>query len=347
MIIMFKCICGKEFSSGRGLGGHKSKCKLFLGEEVYQERCSKLSESKKDTTIIHKGNIEKRIKKELLDEYLADGWIFGLTDEHKQKDSKSVSGENNPMYGKEHSSETRKKISESLQGLLVGERNGMYGVDRSGETHCCYGRIKIYKDDTNSTCYPEEFPELEKQGWKRGVCQRTKMITSQHTKEGQLASPNMGSPDSKASWRTSYFRGYYLRSSYEAVFVAYHMFKNINFEISSESRILTKYNEDGSIYYNYHPDFYLPDTNTIVETNNGYKKDLLKLREEITLSYGYNWKLVLSDKIDEMYYEALNDGLNIDELWYKIQESSQGNRPHWDYKDGKIIFIESEEIVNE
>lgn len=37
-------------------------------------------------------------------------------------------GESNHMYGKHHTEETKKKISEKLTGLLSGEKNPMYGI---------------------------------------------------------------------------------------------------------------------------------------------------------------------------------------------------------------------------
>lgn len=38
-----------------------------------------------------------------------------------------------PMLGKQHSEETKRKISESQKGLQVGEKNGMYGKKQSEE----------------------------------------------------------------------------------------------------------------------------------------------------------------------------------------------------------------------
>ena len=47
--------------------------------------------------------------------------------------SKSVTGENNPMFGKTHSIETRRKISEN-HADVSGENNPNYGKSRSDET---------------------------------------------------------------------------------------------------------------------------------------------------------------------------------------------------------------------
>ena len=48
-------------------------------------------------------------------------------------------GENNPMYGKEHSQETRQKISQSMTGKYSGKKNPMYG--KTGEKNPLY-RVK-------------------------------------------------------------------------------------------------------------------------------------------------------------------------------------------------------------
>lgn len=45
-------------------------------------------------------------------------------------------GENNPYYGKKHTDEIRKKISEKVSG----EGNGMYGTHRSGELNPMWGK---------------------------------------------------------------------------------------------------------------------------------------------------------------------------------------------------------------
>lgn len=62
--------------------------------------------------------------------------VHGLkhTEEWCMKHSKSISGENNPMYGKKHSPETLQKISESRKGKCVGMDNPFYGCHHTKET---------------------------------------------------------------------------------------------------------------------------------------------------------------------------------------------------------------------
>ena len=62
--------------------------------------------------------------------------MFGkkLTSERKRKSA--LFGEQNPMFGKHHSEETKKKISEKNKGGpgLVGDENGMFGKQHSKKT---------------------------------------------------------------------------------------------------------------------------------------------------------------------------------------------------------------------
>ena len=69
-----------------------------------------------------------------------------IRENHSMFLSESLSGENNPMFGKEHSKETRSKISKGGKGLKrteetrqriseanKGKRNSMYGVPKTKE----------------------------------------------------------------------------------------------------------------------------------------------------------------------------------------------------------------------
>lgn len=64
-------------------------------------------------------------------------------------------GENNPNYGRHHSEEAKKKMSESLKGKMTGENAPMYGKHRSEETKrkiSCKAKER-YKDKTNNPNY--------------------------------------------------------------------------------------------------------------------------------------------------------------------------------------------------
>ena len=71
-------------------------------------------------------------------------------------------GENNPNYGKHHSEETRKKISDARKGKLIGEDNPMYGNHRfAGENHPLYGThlSQDTKDKIGKALTGREMPE--------------------------------------------------------------------------------------------------------------------------------------------------------------------------------------------
>ena len=52
------------------------------------------------------------------------------TDEYRNNMSKAVSGCKNGMYGKHHTKESKKLMSEHSKGKTSGEKNGMYGKSK-------------------------------------------------------------------------------------------------------------------------------------------------------------------------------------------------------------------------
>jgi hypothetical protein len=77
------------------------------------------------------------------------------TPEQRQKQSEIMklkgNGENNAMYGKTHSEETKKLISNKLKGLLVGERNGRFGIPLTDEAKRKISAQNSGKYPTNKT----------------------------------------------------------------------------------------------------------------------------------------------------------------------------------------------------
>lgn len=74
------------------------------------------------------------------------------TPEYRAKMSQAVSGEKNGMYGKHHTEESKKKMSEHSIGKTSGQKNGMYG--KKGNNALNGKHIFMY--DTNH-CFIREF----------------------------------------------------------------------------------------------------------------------------------------------------------------------------------------------
>ena len=55
------------------------------------------------------------------------------SEKQRQRLSEMFSGTGNPFYGKTHTKESKRKMSEAKKGLLVGEKNPMFGKDFSAE----------------------------------------------------------------------------------------------------------------------------------------------------------------------------------------------------------------------
>lgn len=88
------------------------------------------------------------------------GWI--PSKEWREKKSRSMSGENNPFYGKQHTTATKKAISIKNKGVGRGARNPMYGVRLCGQLNPMYGR---------------ERPDLAERNRQNPSCQGTKWYT--------------------------------------------------------------------------------------------------------------------------------------------------------------------------
>ena len=76
-------------------------------------------------------------------------------------------GSDNPMYGKHHKEETKKKISESLKGLMTGDKNPMYGIHLTvtDETR------KKMSESHRGLLIGDKNPMYGKPAWNRGIPQ--------------------------------------------------------------------------------------------------------------------------------------------------------------------------------
>lgn len=112
--------------------------------------------------------------------------MFGKhhTEDTKRKISEANSGENHPFYGKHHSKETKEK----LRNANIGEKNPMYG--KRGENHPMYGVHRYGEEAPNyGNKHTDETKEKmrksveEKGGFKRGNNPSAKKIICLETME--------------------------------------------------------------------------------------------------------------------------------------------------------------------
>ena len=72
---------------------------------------------------------------------------YTQTEEYRKNMSLIKTGSGNGMYGKHHTEESKKKMSEHSKGKTSGEKNGMYG--KSGNNALNGKKIAMYDEDMN------------------------------------------------------------------------------------------------------------------------------------------------------------------------------------------------------
>lgn len=115
-----------------------------LSPEEYEEARIALSEARKGKP--RSEEVKRKVSEKAKERYKDPAYHERMkriakdrcTDEFKRKISErmkgKVSGENNPMFGRNHTEETKKKQSELKQGMYVGEKNPFYGKTHTEET---------------------------------------------------------------------------------------------------------------------------------------------------------------------------------------------------------------------
>lgn len=229
-----------------------------------------------------------------------------LTPEHRNKISKSITGDKNPMYGKSVYDtwikkygkdeadrkllETKTKISikssRKRPGSNIGSKNPMYGRSVYDIWTKKYGRDEADK----------KFEEFKK---KRSI--------------GSLGenNPMFGKPSPKGSgngWSGRY-KGFYFRSLLELSYLKYLIDNDIKFDSGEKKQYRVEYTESFSgKERNYYPDFYLIDTREIIEIkpkmliNSKNNKDKFKRAKEI---YGDKFKIITENDINKLSFDEI------------------------------------------
>lgn len=108
-----------------------------LTPEEYEEARKALSEARKGKA--RSDEVKKKLSEKAKERYRDPVYYAKIkqmakdrcTDEFRRKISErmkgKVAGENNPMFGHNHTEDTKKKQSELKQGMYAGEKNPMYG----------------------------------------------------------------------------------------------------------------------------------------------------------------------------------------------------------------------------
>ena len=118
---------------------------------------------------------------------------------------------------------------------------------------------------------------------------------------GKLGGYEVNTPNYKHGWHTSWNgKEVYLRSSYEFSYAEYLDSKCIDYDV--ESLRIKYFDTQHEIFRCAIPDFYLIDTNTIVEVKSDYTLDRIEMKDKVAAykSLGYNFKLILNGEEAEL-----------------------------------------------
>lgn len=115
---------------------------MYKGTRPSDKMFARCKEAVTGSILIHKGDINKRVRPEEYDTYIANGWIKGMSDKWAKVNSES-------KKGRKQSAEERAKKSAALKGRNVGKKY-------------------INKDGISKVVTPSELTTYLTNGWKLG-----------------------------------------------------------------------------------------------------------------------------------------------------------------------------------
>lgn len=252
--------CGKEFEKWQSLSAHKRHCRKNpnFNEEEYKKKNKEIGQKSGNT--IKQQNLlkEENIKKErkLICQKCGKEYILNLTDKEFNKGNYSKFCSRSCANSRQHSEETKKKISDGIKksekfqinnqlGLIKREKNRLKENNKQIKyKKISKNKIKLIYEYICKTC-GKKFTNLDN----RNI--NSKIYCSQECKHKYLSEHTggyrMGSGHSKSGW----YKGIRCDSTWELAFLIYYLDNNLYIERCNEQR---KYIWKGKEHI-YYPDF--------------------------------------------------------------------------------------------
>lgn len=153
----------------------------------------------------------------------------------------------------------------------------------------------------------------------------------------------------KKEYHTSWNgKRFLLRSSYETDYAKFLDKQHIDYEV--EFFRIKYFNTQDNKEHIALPDFYLPDTNTIVEIKSTYTLDVQNMKDKMNayLTAGYNFKLILEHKecdLNEITQAKTNEDFKELKEKYKRPKKFKTNKnKRWMHNNIERILVEIDEI---
>lgn len=159
-----------EFHSGKVYSDEyrQKLSQARLGHAVSDETKAKISDSVrgryKGNIYVFKGDIEKHIKPELLEQYLNDGYTVGRSEKSKQALSNGYNYSVKGMLGKHQSDFQKERAAEALRKTIQKAET------RKNMSKARAGKILISNEEQHKSFFidPQELEKYENMGFHRG-----------------------------------------------------------------------------------------------------------------------------------------------------------------------------------
>lgn len=196
-----------------------------------------------------------------------------------------------------HKSNCREYLGEEkyLSRLQTSKKAGLLGAIKAAEKNHQNKVVKELErklewESTTHYCercgkeLPHEYEAIFATG---RFCSRACANARNHSEDTKAKIALRSNINGKANRSLNgYYKGYYCASSYELIFLVYCLDHNIKIE---RNEFTFKYEYDGKTHI-YNPDWYLPETDTIIECKgktNHYNEEIVNIKSRSVLGHNY------------------------------------------------------------